>query len=192
MRPDQGQESHRKLGANQARMNKQYSGQSRRRERPDPPPRISGYPAPAEQAIEALRLRAGRLAQLLEADGRLDVVAQDLAGVDISGEHGVDAFAQQRSAERGIEPHIPVLDRSMQTNGVFTRNDFTFNRANNAFICPGGKSLPLAYERDNGILIYRARVRDCSEPLPGHQYARSRRTSKQVRAKILMSKPSDQ
>src|ERR1700730_1133495 len=31
-----------------------------------------------------------------------------------------------------------------------------------------------------------------SRPLPGHQYARSRRTSKQVRAKILMSKPSDQ
>ena len=54
------------------------------------------------------------------------------------------------------------LDRSMQTNGVFTRNDFTFDRANNAFICPGGKSLPLAYERDNGILIYRARVRDCA------------------------------
>ena len=32
-----------------------------------------------------------------------------------------------------------------------------------------------------------------SEPLPGHhQYVRSRRTSKQVRTKILMSKPSDQ
>ena len=28
MRPDQGQGSHRKLGGNQARMNKQYSGQT--------------------------------------------------------------------------------------------------------------------------------------------------------------------
>ena len=40
--------------------------------------------ARAEHPDEALRLRAGRLAKLLEADGRLDVVAQDrLAGVDI-------------------------------------------------------------------------------------------------------------
>ncbi len=40
---------------------------------------------------------------LLEADRRLDVVAQDrLAGVDIAGEHGVDTFAQQRFAEGGI------------------------------------------------------------------------------------------
>jgi hypothetical protein len=41
--------------------------------------------ARAEHANEALRLRAGRLAKLLEADRRLDVVAQDgLAGVDIA------------------------------------------------------------------------------------------------------------
>ena len=64
--------------------------------------------------------------------------------------------------ERGIEPHIPVLDRSAQTNGVFTRNEFTFDRANNAFICPGGRSLRLAHERDNGMLIYRARSPDCA------------------------------
>ena len=44
--------------------------------------------ARAEHADEALRLRAGRLAQLLEADRRLDVVAQDrLAGVDIADEN---------------------------------------------------------------------------------------------------------
>jgi Transposase DDE domain len=29
------------------------------------------------------------------------------------------------------------------------------------FICPGGKSLPLAHERDNGMLLYRARSADC-------------------------------
>jgi hypothetical protein len=30
--------------------------------------------------------------------------------------------------QRGIEPHIPVLGRPGQTNGVLTRNDFTFDR----------------------------------------------------------------
>jgi len=65
--------------------------------------------------------------------------------------------------ERGIEPHIPVLDRSAQTNGVFTRNDFTFDRGRNVYICPGGKELPLTHKkRDSGILIYRARGTDCT------------------------------
>src|SRR5277367_6719684 len=48
-------------------------------------------------------LGGGRLAELFEANRRLDVGAQDrLAGVDIAGEHGVDPFAQQRGAEGGI------------------------------------------------------------------------------------------
>jgi hypothetical protein len=49
-----------------------------------------------------------------EADGRPDVVAEDrLAGVDIAGEHGVDAFAQQRSAEGGIACD-PLCARSLK------------------------------------------------------------------------------
>src|SRR6202007_146336 len=38
--------------------------------------------------------------------------------------------------ERGIEPHIPILDRTSQTNGVFTRNDFAYDRERDVFICP--------------------------------------------------------
>ena len=64
--------------------------------------------------------------------------------------------------ERGIEPHIPILDRSSQTNGVFTRDAFTFDRVNNTYICPGGKQLPFTHDRGNGVLIYRARHRDCA------------------------------
>ena len=64
--------------------------------------------------------------------------------------------------ERGIEPHIPVLDRAGQTNGTFTRKDFTFDRERNVFICPGGKDLRLGHERDNGMLLYRARGPDCA------------------------------
>ena len=97
-------------------------------------------------------------ASSVRAKSRFDLQPKKLAADTAYGSGGNLAWLM----ERGIEPHIPVLDRSMQTNGVFTRNDFTFDRANNAFICPGGKSLPLAYERDNGILIYRARVRDCA------------------------------
>jgi hypothetical protein len=56
-----------------------------------------------------------------------------------------------------------VLDRSAQTNGVFTRNDFTFDRAADAYICPGGKALRRMTRRsDNGVLIYRASNTDCA------------------------------
>jgi hypothetical protein len=64
--------------------------------------------------------------------------------------------------ERGIEPHIPILDRTSQTNGVFTRNDFTFDRMNDAYICPGGKTLPFVSKRGNDVLTYRARQADCA------------------------------
>ena len=40
-----------------------------------------------------------------------------------------------------IEPHIPLLDREHQTNGYFTRADFTFDPQANAFTCPSGNSL---------------------------------------------------
>lgn len=56
--------------------------------------------ARAEHADQALGRRAGRLGELLEADGRLDGVAQQqLSGLDVAAQHGLDAFAQQRLGE---------------------------------------------------------------------------------------------
>ena len=57
----------------------------------------------------------------------------------------------------------PIFDRSSQTNGVFTRNEFSFDQGADAYVCPGGKALRRVTERgDNGVLIYRARDRDCA------------------------------
>ncbi len=89
---------------------------------------------------------------------RFDLQPEILAADTAYGSGGMLAWL----TERGIEPHIPILDRSGQTNGVFSRNDFSFDRDRNVFICPGSKDLRLVHERDNGILIYRARTRDCA------------------------------
>ncbi|MBV9481741.1 MAG: transposase [Acidobacteria bacterium] len=62
---------------------------------------------------------------------------------------------------RGITPHIPVLDRRHQTNGVFTREDFRFDPETNSYICPGSMRLRLVARRDNDILSYKARAADC-------------------------------
>src|SRR6266568_5359097 len=60
-----------------------------------------------EHANEALGRRSGRFAKLLKADGRLDVVAQDrLAGLHIAGQHGVDAFAQERLGESRVRSDL--------------------------------------------------------------------------------------
>ncbi len=50
-------------------------------------------------------------------------------------------FLNRWLMRRGIEPHIPVLDREHQTKGYFTRADFTFDATTNAFNCPTGKTL---------------------------------------------------
>jgi transposase len=88
---------------------------------------------------------------------RFDLQPKKLAADTAYGSGGNLAWLM----ERGIEPHIPILDRTSQTNGVFTRNDFTFDRTINAYICPGGKHLPLVHDRGTGTLIYRASTRDC-------------------------------
>lgn len=44
---------------------------------------------------------------------------------------------------RGVQPHIPVIDRRHQTSGHFTRDQFRYEPAENVYYCPEGK--PLRY-----------------------------------------------
>jgi len=43
--------------------------------------------------------------------------------------------------EKDIEPHIPVFDKSARKDGTFARDDFTYDEANDRYICPAGKDL---------------------------------------------------
>src|SRR6476469_10555061 len=43
--------------------------------------------------------------------------------------------------ERGIEPHIPVFDKSQRSDGTFSRDDFAYDHKRNCYICPAGKEL---------------------------------------------------
>jgi hypothetical protein len=55
--------------------------------------------------------------------------------------YGDGANLAWRIAERGIEPHIPVIDRSARRDATFERANFTFDREGDRHICPGGKLL---------------------------------------------------
>jgi len=66
-------------------------------------------------------------------------------------------------ADRGIEPHIPVWDKSGEVKGKFTKADFTYDEERDLYICPGGKHLTCTGTVDQGrILPYRASPRDCA------------------------------
>jgi transposase len=65
--------------------------------------------------------------------------------------------------ERGIEPHIPVFDKSARTDGTFERDDFTYDRESDVYFCPAGKMLTCkgTLVNDGATLIYRASKYDC-------------------------------
>jgi transposase len=64
--------------------------------------------------------------------------------------------------ERGIEPHVPVFDKSIRTDGSFSRQDFTYDHQGDVYVCPAGKMLTCkgTVVNDNQLL-YRARKYDC-------------------------------
>jgi hypothetical protein len=43
--------------------------------------------------------------------------------------------------EKQIAPHIPVIDKSKRDDGTFSREDFTFDRTRNVYICPAFRIL---------------------------------------------------
>lgn len=70
--------------------------------------------------------------------------------------------------ERGIEPHIPVFDKSKRKDGTFSREDFAYDHASDTYICPAGKKLrqrqkiyrmPRPLVDDDGMM--RASKHDC-------------------------------
>jgi hypothetical protein len=65
--------------------------------------------------------------------------------------------------ERGIEPHIPVFDKSARTDGTFEREDFTYDREGDVYFCPAGKMLTCkgTLVNDGATLMYRASKYDC-------------------------------
>jgi transposase len=85
--------------------------------------------------------------------------------------YGTGPLLEWLVQERGIAPHIPVIDKSGRKDGTFERADFTYDDENDLYVCPGGKELrqsrraftkprPNGPHKD-GTLRYRARKADC-------------------------------
>ena len=64
--------------------------------------------------------------------------------------------------EKQIAPHIPVIDKSKREDGSLSRDDFTFDKERNVYVCPEGKVLTTTGVIGNDhTLRYIALKRDC-------------------------------
>lgn len=63
--------------------------------------------------------------------------------------------------EKGIEPHIPVIDKSRRDDGTFCRDDFRYDDVRDCYVCPAGADLITTGRlRDGKTLGYLASVND--------------------------------
>ena len=74
--------------------------------------------------------------------------------------------------EEGIEPYIPVIDKSERKDGTFSRDDFTYDHETDSYTCPAGKELvqfrrtykkPRSGVDKEGLMRYRASKKDCDQ-----------------------------
>ena len=84
--------------------------------------------------------------------------------------HGSADMIEWLVDERGIEPHVKLMDKSERTDGTFSRSDFAYDPDRNLYVCPGGKELrkyhpafskPRQELTKEGTLIYFVSKRDC-------------------------------
>ena len=92
-------------------------------------------------------------------DERLGLYPERLAG---DSAYGSAEMLDWLVHERGIEPHIPVFDKSKRADDTFSRADFTYDHEADVYRCPGGKMLTTTgtIVNDNQLL-YRASKYDC-------------------------------
>jgi transposase len=65
--------------------------------------------------------------------------------------------------DRGVQPHIPVIDHRHQTKGRFTRDQFRYEPAENIYYCPEGKVLSFSgRRRESQGYLYRSTEAQCA------------------------------
>ena len=86
-------------------------------------------------------------------------------------DYGADPNLGWLVEEQGIDPHIPVLDKSAKKDDTLARSDFTYDHDDDSYVCPQGHRLrpslrnfskPRSLANADGFIRYRAREKDCS------------------------------
>lgn len=120
----------------------------------------------ASRAIRQAEVGAART-MIERTQDRFDLYPERLAADSAYGSAEMLAWLVH---EHGIEPHIPVFDKSERSDGTFSRAEFTYDYKADVYVCPTGKKLrqrqktyrmPLPLVDENGMMRYRASKLDC-------------------------------
>ena len=112
----------------------------------------------ASRAIRQAEVGAAKT-MIERTEARFDIKPERLAA---DTAYGSGANLNWLVNDKKIAPHIPVIDKSKRGDGTFSREDFTFDRERDIYICPGGKVLTTTRKVLNDEqLLYRASKRDC-------------------------------
>ena len=88
----------------------------------------------ASRAIRQAEVSAAKT-MIERTEQRFDIKPERLAG---DTAYGSGANLDWLVNEVKIAPHIPVVDKSKREDGTFSREDFTFDKKRNVYICPAG------------------------------------------------------
>ena len=112
----------------------------------------------ASTAVRQAEVKAAKT-MIERADERFELYPERLAG---DSAYGSGEMLEWLVHERGIEPHVPVFDKSKRSDGSFSRDDFTYDHQGDVYFCPAGKMLTCkgTVVNDNQLL-YRASKYDC-------------------------------
>ena len=114
----------------------------------------------ASRAIRQAEVRASKT-MIERTEERFDIKPEWLAA---DTAYGSGANLNWLVNDKKIAPHVPVIDKSNRDDGTFNREDFTFDKQRNVYICPAGKILTTTGRLVNDgetTLLYFASVLDC-------------------------------
>ena len=89
----------------------------------------------ASRAIRQAEVRASKT-MIERTEQRFDIKPEWLAA---DTAYGSGANLDWLVKDKKIAPHVPVIDKSNRDDGTFSREDFTFDKKRNVYICPAGK-----------------------------------------------------
>ena len=93
-------------------------------------------------------------AMVERVETRFGLVTKKLIG---DTAYGIDTLLGWMVEEKGIEPHVPVWDKSRRTDGTFNRDVFDYDAEADAYTCPSGRPLRHAGRSNkDGTVTYRA------------------------------------
>jgi hypothetical protein len=113
----------------------------------------------ASRAIRQAEVEAAKT-MIERTEERFDLKPERLAA---DTAYGSGANLNWLVNDKKIAPHIPVIDKSKREDGTFSRDDFTFDKERNVYICPAGRTLTTTGRlvNDGGTLLYMANMRHC-------------------------------